>query len=274
MNPFTIHEVECRSIMNRSRIPGIDYTINPYTGCQHGCVYCYARFMTKFAKHPAEWERFVDVKTNAAEVLRKQLARSSRGLVSLSTVTDPYQPAERKYGLTRTILTQLAEHGFHVSVLTKSDLVLRDVDVLKRFHRKDCEVGFSIATLDEDVRRHFEPNAPPVTRRIQALKTLHGQGIRTWVFIAPVLLNITRDTLVDLLNEIRGAFDYLLVDKLNIKCGNWQTISKVLTIHYPHLLPTWKETLFSKEQKMRAYQDICRTILEFCDKNRLEVECC
>ena len=143
--PCRLTEVRCRSILNRSRIPGIDYTVNPYLGCAHGCVYCYARFMVKFASLPAAWGGFVEVKTNAAEVLRKQIARSPGGLVSLSTVTDPYQSVEKKYGITREILIELADRGFPVSVLTKSDLVLRDADVLRRFPREDVEVGFSIA---------------------------------------------------------------------------------------------------------------------------------
>ena len=148
-----ITEIECKSILNRSRIPGIDYTINPYTGCIHGCVYCYARFMTRYTKHHLPWGQFCHVKINAPEILKKQLGKSKKGLASLSTVTDPYQSLERKYRLTREVLSQLLEREFPVSILTKSDLVLRDLDILRQFERNECEVGFSIATMEEEVRR-------------------------------------------------------------------------------------------------------------------------
>jgi DNA repair photolyase len=271
---FTINEIECKSIINRSRIPATDYTINPYTGCQHGCVYCYARFMTKYTKHRIQWGRFCDVKINAPEVLSKQITKTKRGLVSLSTVTDPYQAVERKYELTRKILIELATHKFPVSILTKSNLVSRDIDILKRFEKSDCEVGFSIATLDEKVRQNFEPNAPPIKNRIEALKGLHQEGLKTWVFLAPVLPFLTRLTLFHLLSEIKDGVDYILVDTLNIKCGNWQTISRVLSSHYSSFLPKWKDLLFSKEEKGSYYQNIYQSIVEFCDVNNIGVRFC
>jgi len=268
---LTVHEIECKSILNRSAISGIDYTINPYTGCMHGCVYCYARFMTRYTKHRMPWGRFADVKINAADVLKKQIAKTPKGLVSLSTVTDPYQALEGKYAITRKMLTELLAYGFPISILTKSNLVLRDLDLLKQFAPADCEVGFSIATLDEEVRKRFEPGAPPVAHRIEALKKLHKEKIRTWVFIAPILPYLTKSTLSDLLNKIKEDTDYILMDKLNIKCGNWIGISKVLGTYHPALLPKWKDTLFTKEKRIGYYQHIYETIQEFCIKNCLEI---
>ncbi|MCJ7813006.1 radical SAM protein [bacterium] len=273
-NGFTISEITCKSIINRSRIPGLDYTINPFTGCQHGCVYCYARFMIKYTHHHTEWGSFVDVKVNGPEVLKKQLRKLPRGLVSLSTVTDPYQSSERKYQITRQILSELLEHQFPVSILTKSNLVLRDMDILKRFERDACEVGFSINTLDDHVRRYFEPNAPPVQKRIESVKTLHKEGIKTWIFLAPVLPVLTLNTLDHLLEEIKNAIDYLLVDTLNIKCGNWSRIAKVLTREYPGLITVWKENCFSKEKRLTDYHSICEKISESCNQRNLDVRFC
>ena len=188
-----INEINCKSILNKSRIPDLDYTINPYTGCLHGCIYCYARFMTRYSKNQNQWGRFVDIKINAPDVLRKQLARAEKGLVSLSTVTDPYQAVEARYKITGKILKLLFEYRFPVSILTKSNLVERDIDILQQFEKKDCEVGFSISTLNDEIGKHFEPHAPSTTKRIQTLRIIHQAGIKTWAFLAPVLPVLTRD---------------------------------------------------------------------------------
>jgi len=264
-NKINISEIYCNSIVSASKITGLDYTVNPYLGCWHGCVYCYARFMTKFSKSKYQWGEFVDVKINSPEILKRDLFGLKKGLVSLSTVTDPYQLPERKYQLTRRILEDLAAGNFPVSILTKSNLILRDIDILKKFDRKNLEVGFSIITLDEDVRRHFEPNAPSIKDRVNALKQLSEQGIKTWVFIAPVLPYLSENSIPDLLNEIRHSADYIMLDKLNIKSGNWYGIVKVLKRNYPFLYQKWKDILFSKDNKRRYYQDLYGKIAGYCE---------
>ena len=133
---YAVHEVLCRSIINRSRIPGLDYTLNPYVGCAHGCVFCYARFMTRYTQHNMDWGRFVDVKINAPDVLAGQIGRLKPGVVSLSTVTDPYQPVEKKYRITRKLLEMLVRSEFSVHILTRSGLVCRDLDLLKQLPRE------------------------------------------------------------------------------------------------------------------------------------------
>ncbi len=253
---FTVHEIQCKSILNRSGIEGIDYALNPYTGCSHACVYCYARFMARYTKHQMAWGKFVDAKVNGPEVLEKQSSRLSRGLVSLSTVTDPYQPLEKKYRLTRRSLEILRDRGYPVSILTKSDLVLRDLDILKNFPSDALEVGFSIALLDEPVRRVFEPGAPDVSRRLAALRALHGAGVRTWVFIAPVLPLLTRESLESLLSGLAGAADSLLVDELNIKCGNWKPIEAALMQARPEMCSRWREILFQPQRREEYYASL------------------
>jgi DNA repair photolyase len=269
-----VNEITCQSIINRSGIPGLDYTINPYLGCQHGCVYCYARFMTRFSNHQGEWGSFVDIKVNASEVLKKQIPKMQPGLVCLSTVTDPYQPFEKKYQLTRQILTTLTAYHFPISILTKSDLVLRDMDILNQLNRNACEVGFSIAFWDEKIQSAFEPNSPAVGKRIKALKELHSQNIKTWIFIAPILPILTQQTLSELLNEINGFVDYILVDKLNIKCGNWRGISKRLNTHFPELTTEWKNILFHKEKRLAYNETIYRQISDYCQKYNIQVQSC
>jgi len=139
----------------------VDYAVNPYVGCQHGCAYCYAVFMKRFTAHKEEWGQFVDVRINAPQVLARQLRRAQPGSVTLGTVTDAYQPLERQYRLTRGCLQALASYErFATTVLTKGALVLRDLDVLQQM--MDVEVGFTITTLDE--RESSLSPAPPQWR--------------------------------------------------------------------------------------------------------------
>jgi DNA repair photolyase len=265
----TIHEIACKSLLNKSGIPGIDYTINPYTGCTHACVYCYARFMARHTGHGMPWGSYCDVKINALEILEKELRKRPAGRVSLSTVTDPYQGPEGKYGLTREILIRLASAEFPVSILTKSDLVLRDMDILKRFPRDILEVGFSLNTADDSVCRTFEPGAPPASKRIQALKILHAEGIRTWVFLAPVLPVLSEKTLSSLMDEISGSTDSVLIDSLNLKCGNWRGISTAMQGPYRSMLTEWETLLFSENRKNRYYNPLFSRIRRLCDERRI-----
>jgi DNA repair photolyase len=181
-------EIAAKSALVKSRIPGVDFVINPYLGCAHGCRYCYATFMRRYARHHAgaPWGTFVEVKANLAGVLRKELSRKKhRGQVLLSSVCDPYQPVELKYRLTRSCLEIMAEFGWGANILTRSPLVTRDLDLLAAL---PCvSVGLSIPTDDDQVRRVLEPNAPPIPARIVTLKRLHEAGLSPWVFIAPML---------------------------------------------------------------------------------------
>ncbi len=248
-----IREIQAKSILNRSRIPGIDYAVNPYLGCLHACVYCYARFMCRFTGHGEPWGTFCDVKTNAAERLAAEVLRRPRGLVSLSTVTDPYQAPEARYRLTRRLLGILADAEFPVSILTKSDRVADDLDVLKRFPEGSLDVGFTVNTMDEAVRRHFEPGAPPVERRIGALERLHAEGIRTWVFVAPFLPVLSERSVPDLFAAIRHSADHVLVDALNLKCGNWPAVREALGRAAPGLAEPFRNALFSRNGRGAYY---------------------
>jgi len=207
-------EITIKSALVRSRIPGVDYVINPYLGCGHGCKYCYAVFMKKYARRlqGQAWSNFVDAKVNIAQVLRAELARKRlRGRALLASVCDPYQPVEGKYRLTRQCLEALRDYGWGLDILTRSPLVVRDLDILAG--APQVTVGFSIPTDDEAVRRVTEPQAPPIPARIAALKKLAAAGVSTWVFIAPMLpLNPAR--LVEL---IAPYADRVLMDALNYR---------------------------------------------------------
>ncbi len=207
-----VKEVQAKSILSVSKV--YDYVINPYTGCQHACTYCYARFMKRFSGHPEPWGQFVDVKVNAAELLQRELGKKKRGKVWISGVCDPYQPLERKFGLARKCLDLLAPTGWPIVVQTRSPLVLRDIDVLQA--SKDCQVGLSVTTADDGVRRKFEPFAPPIAERIRALDELHKAGVRTYAMIAPILPGA-----VGLAELLVGKVDYVLVDRMNYSHADW-----------------------------------------------------
>lgn len=203
-----VSEVRARSILNKSKI--FDYCLNPYTGCSHGCRYCYAGlFMRRYSGHSEPWGQFVDIKVNAPELLRRQLPRARRGTVWIASVCDPYQPVEARYQLTRKCLAELSRYDFPVFIQTKSDLVVRDLDILKDL--KELEVGFSLATDDDRVAALFEPGAPSISRRLKALEKVKGHKLKTFVFVGPILpQNPER-----LVQQLRGLVDKVFIDRLN-----------------------------------------------------------
>lgn len=180
-----VGERQARSVLSKTGIPGARWAVNPYTGCAHACRYCYASFMGKYSGHAEPWGTFVDAKGNAPEVLARELRRAERGTVILSSVTDPYQPLEERLRLSRRCLELLVAHRFPVRVLTKSPLVLRDLDVLRG--AEDVAVSLTVTTDDERVRALFEPGAPPIAARVAALRALKEAGVPTRVFIGPML---------------------------------------------------------------------------------------
>jgi len=207
-----IREIQAKNILSKSRV--YDYALNPYVGCQHACAYCYARFMKRFTGHMERWGEFVDVKVNAAELLAREVTRKKPGRVWISGVCDPYQPLEKKYRLTKRCLEILVEHDWPFTVQTKSPLVLRDLSIISR--SKDAEVGFTITTADEKIRRIFEPGAPPAAKRIEALATLRSSGVKTFVMVAPLLPGAE-----GLATALKGKVDYALIDRLNYHYADW-----------------------------------------------------
>jgi DNA repair photolyase len=203
-----IREIRAKSILNISKI--FDYCLNPYTGCQTGCRYCYARlFMPRYSGHKEPWGEFVDVKVNAVDLLRRKLKRAKKGTVWISSVCDPYQPLEAKYRSTRMCLEELLLSQFPVNIQTKSKLVLRDLGLFRQFETID--VGLTIATDDERVAALFEPQASSVKERITALETIHDAGVRTFAFIGPLLPGNPEK----LVESLAGKVDYVYIDRMN-----------------------------------------------------------
>jgi DNA repair photolyase len=170
--------------------------------------------MKRYTGHTEPWGDFVDIKVNASELLAREVKKKTKGRVWISGVCDAYQPLEKKYQLTRRCIEILAENGWPFTIQTKSPLVLRDSELLKT--AKNVEVGFSIATADEKIRKIFEPGAPAIAERIEALTALHAKGIATFVMIAPMLPHA--EGLVDML---KGSVDHVLIDKMNYHYADW-----------------------------------------------------
>ncbi|TLZ87717.1 MAG: radical SAM protein, partial [Methanobacteriota archaeon] len=178
---FRIRETHVSSALRKDPLPGIDYSFNPYVGCYHGCIFCYVPRLLQIDRNM--WGASVIVKRNAATVLAKELKRLPRGLVAISTATDPYQFVEGKYRVTRHALEVLLRADWPVSVLSRAPLMIRDLDLFTQF--ADIEVGMSLPTLDDRARALLEPWAPPIDARLRCLRALADAGLTTFVGFAP-----------------------------------------------------------------------------------------
>ena len=178
---FRVRETTVRQALRADPLPWLDYSFNPYVGCYHGCLFCYVPRLLQIDR--SEWGASVVVKRNAASVLAKEIRKVPRGLVAISTATDPYQFVEGKYRITRHALEVLLRAQWPVSVLSRSPLMLRDLDLFRQFD--DIEVGISVPTLNDRARALLEPWAPPIEARLRCLRQLADAGLTTFVSFAP-----------------------------------------------------------------------------------------
>ncbi len=261
-----ISTVPCKTALSPSRLMGYDYALNPYRGCQHGCVYCYAPYVLREKRN---WGEFVEVRDNLPRLLSKELRRKKKGVVGISTVTDAYQPVEKQFEITRRALEQLQRYDFPICIQTKSSLVLRDLDLIQSFSQK--EVGFTVTTIDDELRRRYEPGASPVEERLIALESLADAGIDTWAFLGPIMPYITdkgSNLEALILGLKKSKIRYLMVDRLNIKKGM-----------RPRLLDFVKREFPELEERYRMlpvdyFEDVKLKIKKLCKDQELKVEFC
>jgi len=256
-------EMPARSILNRTR-PSMPFqwTINPYRGCEFGCKYCYARYTHEFMEMaPEEFEDKIYAKSATAHLLRQELRRIDRkDAIAIGTATDPYQPAERRFLRTRAILEVFAaERGWHVSITTKSDLVARDIDLLRQIARANVlAINMTITTLDEKLARALEPRAPRPELRLQALRRLTSAGICAGVFPNPIMPGIT-DSERALDRLARAAHDAGAMTfgggPLFLKPSAQAVMLPFLEREFPELAPRYRE-LFAKSSFLgKPYKD-------------------
>jgi len=246
---FKVHEVKAKHILNKTGIPGADYVINNYSGCQHGCIYCYARFICRWRKSNEKWGEFVDVKVNAAELAAKE-SKNKKGVVFLSSVSDPYQPVERRFQLTRKVLQNL-NPKMTLSILTKSDLIVRDMDVFSRF--KESELGLTITALDPEIKKIFEPHSSKSQERLSALQKLKENGFHTYCFVAPILPFLT--DIEEIMKEVSPFVDYCMFDWLNMPAAKGQ-IMNTIRDNFPELEEKYEK--LSKEFWLEKQKEIIR----------------
>ncbi len=240
-----MREVWCRSALTTSKLSGIDYSLNPYVGCSHGCIYCYVPSMLR--KSREEWMKEMAAKINIPMVLRKELKSKKRGIVGISVSTDAYQEAERKYELTRKCLLLLLKHNWPIDILTKSPLVLRDASIIKKFD--DAKVGFTITTLSDESRLLLEPYAPSIGERMEALKKISSQGIFTYAFLGPLFPEVEEEDVKYWVEEMEDAgVNEIVIDSFHLRGNIWNEMTKVL--------PEEKRKLYMKRIRGDYYERI------------------
>ena len=235
-----IREVETKSIMTKSTLPVGGYSVNPYIGCTHGCKYCYASFMKRFTGHNEKWGTFLDIKL-WPEIKNPKKYRGQR--VVIGSVTDGYLPQEETFRNTRKILEQLKDSGAEILICTKSDLVVRDLDLLKEMDK--VTVSWSINTLDEDFKADMD-NAATIDRRLAAMKKVYDTGIRTVCFVSPVFPGIT--DIKAIFERVKNQCDLVWLENLNLRGGFKNDILDYIKEKHPQLLPLYDEIYNKKDR--------------------------
>lgn len=226
MFPYTVREIDAKTALSPSSMKELKYAVNPYSGCTHGCLYCYAMDMTPVRDGDTVWGKNVYIKRNFLDLLGREVKSARRGIVGMSTVTDAYQPVETKYKLARGTLKILLSHGFRVTIQTKSSLVLRDFDLLSS-HWELSDVGTTITTTDTQMARLMEPLTPGPKARIKILENAEKENIKRWIFYGPVIrgFNDSSENVNSILDIAQSTGTRIIMDRYN----SYQTPDRLMT---------------------------------------------
>ena len=277
MPQVTFEEIECKSALNRVRVPAMPsmrWSLNPYRGCQHACVYCFARGNHEYLGYNTgrDFDQRIVVKVNLVEVLRRELRRPGwrREPVTIGTACDPYQPAELKYGLTRGALQAFRDHASPCSLITKSPHIVRDLPLLRELSAvAECTVLFSVATLREEVWRHIEPETAKPLRRLEAMSRLAEAGVRCGVMLAPIIPGLTDDA-ENLEAVVRAAREHNAAfvgeNVLYLKPGTKEWFMPFLRETYPHLLPQYERFYRGAYAPRRYAEEVHAAVQELRDR--------
>lgn len=253
-------QIEVNDYLTKSNLPASDYVINPYVGCPHGCKYCYASFMKRFTQHKEDWGTFIDIKKCSKKINLKKIEHKK---VFLSSVTDCYNEFEEKYELTRRILEQLVNVECELSISTKSKLILRDLDLLKKM--KNLTVSMSINTLDENFKNDMD-NASPIHDRLNTLKELHKNGIKTVLFMSPIFPYIT--DFKKIIDVSKNYINEYWFENLNLRGSYKHTIFEYIENKYPNLLNKYND-IYNKKNK-NYWINLSKEIDEYCKTNNIK----
>ncbi len=249
-----------KDYLNKSKLTTLDYVINPFVGCPAKCLYCYAAYMVGFSKHSEAWGEFIDIKQTRKRI---NIFKIKNKKVLISTVTDPYNPYEKKHEITRKIMTQLVPSEAFISVVTKYRLVLRDVDLFKKM--KHVEIALSISTVDENMRKKLEPFVSSVEERLETLKILKENGIRTVVFIAPVIPEITDfKKIIELTKDYTDEYWF---DMLTLRTSFKTNIFKFIEEEYP-IFKSIYEDIYNKKNS-KYFEELSEEIDKYCKENSI-----
>ncbi len=254
-----VKEIKVNDYVSKSNLPVSDYVINPYVGCPHGCKYCYASFMKRFTGHKEEWGTFVDIKKCDKMINIEKLKGKN---VFLSSVTDCYNPLEEKCLITRKILEQLVLSDCNLSISTKSKLILRDVDILKKF--KNLTVSISINTVDEEFRKDMD-NASSIEERMETLRILHEEGIHVILFMSPIFPYITDWKAI--IEKTKDYVDEYWFENLNLRGQYKQVILGYIEKKHPEFYLEYEKIYLKKNRSY--WEKLSREIDEYCHKEKL-----
>ena len=250
--------VRVKNLLTPSKLPGVDYVINPYVGCPHKCLYCYAEFMKRFSDHTEDWGDFTDVKIPDTPIPLRRL--TGKRLV-ISSVTDPYNAFEKRHGITRSVLEQLAGVPVAITLITKSDLIVRDMELIAGL--ENAEVAFSLNSLDDGFRRLFEPRAPDAKRRLAAMRRLHDAGIRTILFMSPIFPGITDYAAI--VSASSDFTDEYWFENLNLDNLAHNRVARAIGRHYPGLVPLYRAIY--RDGDNTFWKELAHDIADYCTQH-------
>ena len=253
-------EVVVKDLVTKSNLPASDYVINPYVGCPHGCRYCYACFMKRFTNHSEAWGNFIDIKRCDKSISKKKLQGKS---VFLSSVTDCYNPFEEKYENTRKILEQLISIDCELNISTKSQLILRDIDLLKQC--KNLKVSVSVNTLDEQFKSDMD-RASSIGKRLETIEALHENGIYTVLFMSPIFPGIT--DYKEIIVKTHRFVDEYWFENLNLRGSYKQDILSYIKNAYPQLVELYDEIYV--KGNMGFWNNLSVEIEEYCVEHSIK----
>lgn len=257
---MVIKEIKVNDYLTKSKLPASDYVINPYVGCPHGCKYCYASFMKRFTGHNEKWGDFLDIKICDKKINLEKIKNKD---VFLSSVTDCYNPFEEKYKVTRKILEQLVDADCFLGIATKSNLILRDVDLLKKM--KHVRVSMSINTLNESFRADMD-NASSIKERLATLEKLHKQGIYTILFMSPIFPYITEWQ--EIIEKSKNFVDEYWFENLNLRGAYKFYIMNYIKNKYAKYYKYYCDIYLNGNNSY--WESLSKEIDDYCQKNNIK----
>lgn len=255
-----VKEIKVSSYLSKSNLPGFDFVINPYIGCSHACLYCYASFMKRITNHSENWGSFIDIKLTDKELDLKKIQNKN---IFMSSVTDCYLPLEKDYLITRNILEELERVSCNLTISTKSSLILRDLDILKRF--KNLTICISINTVDERFKNYMD-KASSIKERINTLKVLHENNIHTVAFVSPIFPYITN--IEDIVKATKYYVDEYWFENLKLRGEYKKDILNYIKNNYKELYSKYVDIYFNLN--MTYWKDLRIDIKNICNKYNLK----